>query len=100
MYCYMKMIPTNTTSDGCAFAIKASYFKNCSLTTLTGGADTTLARESSSWRVEILGHYSPTSQLGGRVFSIDGIAPSIMAGTHGYGFGCILTYEEDTIEHH
>lgn len=65
-----------------------------------GGADTTLARESSSWRVEILGHYSPTSQLGGRVFSIDGIAPSIMAGTHGYGFGCILTYEEDTIEHH
>lgn len=35
-----------------------------------------------------------------RVFSIDGIAPSIMAGTHGYGFGCILTYEEDTIEHH
>lgn len=37
MCCYMKMIPTNTTSDGCAFAIKASYFKNCSLTTLTGG---------------------------------------------------------------
>lgn len=31
------MIPTNTTNDGCAFAIKASYFKNCSLTTLTGG---------------------------------------------------------------
>lgn len=94
------MIPTNTTNDGCAFAIKASYFKNCSLTTLTGGADITLARASSSWkRVEILGSYSPTSQLGGRVFSVEGIAPSIMAGTHGYGFGCILTYEEDPIKH-
>ena len=23
-----------------------------------------------------------------------GLAPTIMAGTHGYGFGCVLTYEE------
>lgn len=32
-----KMIPINVTNDGCAYAIKASYFKNASLTTLTGG---------------------------------------------------------------
>lgn len=56
-----------------------------------GGADTSLARESSS--VMTLGLWSPTSQMGGRVFSIEGIAPSIMAGTHGYGFGCILVNE-------
>ena len=31
---------------------------------------------------------------GGRVLSIDGLAPTIMAGTHGYGFGCILVDEE------
>lgn len=74
-----------------AYGVKASYFKNASLTTLTGGADTSLARESSS--VMTLGLWSPTSQMGGRVFSIEGIAPSIMAGTHGYGFGCILVNE-------
>lgn len=39
------MIPLNTTSDGCAYAIKASYFKNASLTTLTGGADIILVLE-------------------------------------------------------
>lgn len=33
----MKIIPINVTNDGCAYAIKASYFKNASLTTLTGG---------------------------------------------------------------
>lgn len=27
----------NTTFDGCAFAVKASYFKNASLTTLVNG---------------------------------------------------------------
>ena len=95
-YCLRKMKKAiNTTPDGLAYAIKASYFKNASLTTLTGGADISLARES--WNtVRILGSYSPTSQLGGRVFSADGIAPSIMAGTHGYGFGCVLVYEEDS----
>lgn len=45
--------------------------------------------------VEILGSWSPTSQMGGRVFSAEGIAPTLMAGTHGYGFGCVLVYEED-----
>ncbi len=62
--------PINTTTEGLAYAIKASYFKNASLTTLTGGADISLARES--WNVvRILGSYSPTSQLGGRVFSLE-----------------------------
>lgn len=32
-----RIIPLNMTADGCAYAIKASYFKNASLTTLTGG---------------------------------------------------------------
>ena len=46
--------------------------------------------------VIILGLYSPNSQMGGgRVFSKEGLAPTIMAGTHGYGFGCILEYGED-----
>lgn len=45
--------------------------------------------------VVILGSWSPTSQMGGRVIWTGGIAPTIMAGTHGYGFGCILVYEED-----
>lgn len=29
--------PINVTPDGLAYALKASYFKNASLTTLTGG---------------------------------------------------------------
>jgi len=33
----MKTIPINTTPDGLCYGIKASYFKNASLTTLTGG---------------------------------------------------------------
>lgn len=45
--------------------------------------------------VNIIGYYSPNSMLGGRVFSIEGVAPSVMSGTHGYGFGCILLYEDD-----
>lgn len=45
--------------------------------------------------VIVLGLYSPNSQMGGRVFDVRGIAPTVMAGTHGYGFGCILLYEED-----
>lgn len=92
----MKSIPINVTPDGMAYGIKSSYFKNASLTTLTGGADTSLAQESSN--VTILGRWSPNSQLGGRVMSIDGIAPSVMAGTHGYGFGCILVYEEENMD--
>ena len=87
------MKPINTTPDGHAYAVKASYFKNASLTTLTGGGITSPAQESSS--VILLGTYSPTSQMGGRVFSSKGLAPTIMAGTHGYGFGCILEYGED-----
>lgn len=31
------IIPINVTRGGCAFAVKASYFKNAALTTLTGG---------------------------------------------------------------
>lgn len=85
--------PINVGNDGCAYAVKASYFKNASLTTLTGGGIISLAPESSS--VILLGSYSPTSQVGGRVFSTKGLAPTIMAGTHGYGFGCILEYGED-----
>lgn len=45
--------------------------------------------------VVILGLWSPTSQLGGRVMSTDGLAPTVMAGTHGYGFGCILVTEDE-----
>lgn len=33
-------------------------------------------------------------QMGGRVIWPGGLAPTVMAGTHGYGFGCILTYED------
>lgn len=85
--------PINVGNDGCAYAVKASYFKNASLTTLTGGGGiTSHAQESSN--VILLGTYSPTSQMGGRVFSSKGLAPTIMAGTHGYGFGCILEYED------
>lgn len=42
----------------------------------------------------ILGTYSENSVIGGRVIDPEGLAPSIMAGTHGYGFGCILVYED------
>ena len=31
------IIPINVTEDGCAYGVKASYFKNASLTTLTQG---------------------------------------------------------------
>ena len=49
--------------------------------------------------VVILGLWSPPPQMGGRVISTDGLAPTIMAGTHGYGFGCILVYEDDSDKH-
>lgn len=52
------------------------------------------ARESLS--VMILGHWSPTSQMGGRVISAEGLAPTVMAGTHGYGFGMVMVYEGDS----
>lgn len=49
--------------------------------------------------VVVLGLCSPTSQMGGRVFWTGGLAPTITAGTHGYGFGYILVHEEvDTDE--
>lgn len=32
--------------------------------------------------------------MDGRVIWPGGLAPTIMAGTHGYGFGCVLVYEE------
>ena len=56
-------------------------------------------RNCGSWRmnedeVVILGLWSPTSQMGGRVIWTGGLAPTVMAGTHGYGFGCILVYGE------
>lgn len=56
-------------------------------------------KNSNPWRMDddkviILGLWSKTSQMGGRVMDIRGIAPTIMAGTHGYGFGCILAYED------
>ena len=44
----MKRIPINTTNTGEAFGLKFSYFKNVSLTTLTGGVDTSLVL--GSWR--------------------------------------------------
>lgn len=50
------------------------------------------ARESSS--VMILGHLIPTSQMGGRVISAEGLAPTVMAGTH--GFGMVMVYEGDS----
>lgn len=31
------IVPINTTNDGCAYGVKASYFKNAAITTLTGG---------------------------------------------------------------
>ena len=33
----LSLKPINTTPGGLAYGIKASYFKNASLTTLTGG---------------------------------------------------------------
>lgn len=78
--------PINVTSDGLAYALKASYSKNASTTSP--------ARQSLS--VRILGHWSPTSQMGGRVISAEGLAPTVMAGTHGYGFGMVMVYESDS----
>lgn len=51
--------------------------------------------------VILLGRYSPNSQIGGRVFGTEGLAPTITAGTHGYGMGCILVEneEDDTDEY-
>lgn len=39
------------------------------------------------------------ARWGGRVIWAGGIAPTIMAGTHGYGFGCILVYEDNSDKH-
>ena len=33
----LRLIPVNATPDGVAYGIKSCYFKNASLTTLTGG---------------------------------------------------------------
>ena len=40
----LSLKPINTTPGGIAYGIKASYFKNASLTTLTGGGITSPAR--------------------------------------------------------
>ena len=45
--------------------------------------------------VVILGLWSLTSSMGGRVIWPGGLAPTIMAGTHGYGFGCIIVAEDE-----
>ena len=47
----------------------------------------------------ILGTYSPTSEIGGRVIWTGGVSPSVMAGTHGYGFGCILIEDGEDNTH-
>lgn len=54
--------------------------------------------DSNENEVIILGNWSPTSKIGGRVISTRGLAPTIMAGTHGYGFGYILIKEHDSEE--
>ena len=54
--------------------------------------------EYSESKVIILGKYSPNSAICGRVMSFNGLAPTIMAGTHGYAFGTFLeSYEEGKI---
>ena len=88
-----KTKPINVTpQDRLAYGIKASYFKNAAISTLTGGGRTLSLHGSSG--VVLLGRYSPNSQLGGRVFGIGGLAPTITAGTHGYGMGCILVEDK------
>ena len=42
-----KTKPINVTSEGNAYGIKASYFKNAAITTLTGGGGIFRAQESS-----------------------------------------------------
>ena len=34
------------------------------------------------------------------LFTGGGLAPTIMAGTHGYGFGCVLVIEEEDEQMH
>ena len=57
----MKKIPINTTPGGLAYGIKASYFKNASLTTLTGGgASLPLLRGAGGFR----GRFSMPARTG------------------------------------
>lgn len=51
--------------------------------------------ECSDDKVIILGKYSMNSAICGRVMSLNGLAPTIMAGTHGYAFGTVLESYED-----
>lgn len=87
-----EIIAINTTADGCAFTVCARYGAACARN-LLGGGTTTLCPQSRKSSVRILGSFSPTSAIGGRVIDPYGIAPTLMAGTHGYGFGCVLLEE-------
>jgi hypothetical protein len=88
-------IPINTTSDGYAFAVKANYFKNASLSTLVNGGGISLVREfSKSAKILPVGKVWK-SENNGWCYSTSGLCPTICIGAHG---GCqpkVIWYEED-----
>ena len=92
----MKTIPINVTPDGMAYGIKASYFKNASITTLTGGGGISPAPES--WKSAILSIGKIwKSEANGWVYGTNGISPTLTCGQHAGVSPKILVYDEDTL---
>ena len=53
----------------------------------------------SSKEVSILGYRGGQEHMSERIMDTNGIAPTLLAMTHGWGQGYFLVYEDDTIEH-
>ena len=88
-------LPINVTPEGNAYGIKASYFKNAAITTLTGGAGISRAQESSKYVILRIGQIWK-SECNGWVYDTTGICPALTVGQHAGVAPKILVYEEDS----
>lgn len=77
-----KIRPINTTADGLAFAIKASYFRNTGPANLTNGGGTSQVQElSKSPKIIPIGKIWK-SESNGWVYHKKGLSPTICCGAH------------------
>lgn len=48
-----------------------------------------------TYRINKVGNCSNGRNEGGMVYAVNGLSPTITAGTHGWGMGYFIIYEED-----
>ena len=92
-------LPINVTPEGNAYGIKASYFKNAAITTLTGGGGISHALESSMSGILRIGKIWK-SEVNGWVYDTKGCSPALTVGQHSGVSPKILIYEENGSDKH